>query len=146
MVVIRLSRGGNNKNPFYRIVVADSRKPRDGRYIEHIGYYNPMARGSEIRLQVEQERVTYWVGKGAIASDRVQFLLDWLEESPEAAQKAGPRKGEMKRIQAEASVKAQKKAAAEAKKAEIAPAPAAEAEASTEKPVEAKPESEGETK
>lgn len=75
MVVIRLSRGGAKKRPFYHITVADQRNPRDGRYIERVGFFNPGARGQEQRLQVDQERVGYWLDKGAQASGRVSALL-----------------------------------------------------------------------
>lgn len=75
MVVIRLSRGGSKKRPFYHIVVTDSRKPRDGGRIERIGFFNPRARGQEERLRVELERVDYWVGVGAQLSERVQGLV-----------------------------------------------------------------------
>jgi small subunit ribosomal protein S16 len=75
MVTIRLARGGAKKRPFYHLVVADSRKARDGRYIERVGYFNPVAKGQEERLNVNQERVDFWVGKGAQASDRVAKLL-----------------------------------------------------------------------
>lgn len=75
MVTIRLSRGGAKRRPFYHIVVTDSRNPRDGRYIERIGFFNPIATGGEAKLNVDRERVKYWVGKGAQASDRVAMLL-----------------------------------------------------------------------
>lgn len=75
MVTIRLSRGGAKKKPFYHIVVTDSRNRRDGRYIERVGFFNPMAKGQEVRLNVEQERVNYWIGQGAQTSDRVGKLL-----------------------------------------------------------------------
>lgn len=75
MVTIRLSRGGAKKKPFYHIVVTDSRRARDGRYIERVGFFNPMAKGQEVRLNVEKERVDYWVSKGAQTSDRVGKLL-----------------------------------------------------------------------
>ncbi len=75
MVTIRLSRGGAKKKPFYHIVVTDSRMPRDGRYIERVGFFNPMAKGQEVRLNVESERVKYWLGQGAQTSDRVGKLL-----------------------------------------------------------------------
>jgi small subunit ribosomal protein S16 len=75
MVTIRLSRGGAKKRPFYNIVVADSRRARDGRFIERVGYYNPVARGGETPLQVNQERLQYWLSRGAQASERVSFLL-----------------------------------------------------------------------
>ena len=75
MVTIRLSRGGAKKKPFYHIVVTDSRKPRDGRRIEQIGFFNPVARGNEERLRVDLERVDYWKGVGAQTSERVSKLL-----------------------------------------------------------------------
>jgi len=75
MVTIRLSRGGAKKRPFYHITVADSRNARDGRFIERIGFFNPVARGQEERLRVNLERVEYWVGKGAQTSERVAQLL-----------------------------------------------------------------------
>ena len=80
MVTIRLSRGGAKKKPFYHIVVTDSRKPRDGRRIERIGFFNPMARGQEERLRVSLERVDYWVGVGAQLSERVKGLVSEARE------------------------------------------------------------------
>jgi small subunit ribosomal protein S16 len=75
MVKIRLSRGGSKKRPFYHLTVADSRSSRDGRFIERVGFFNPIARGQEERLRVDAERVDYWVGQGAQISDRVKTLL-----------------------------------------------------------------------
>ncbi|WP_151670076.1 30S ribosomal protein S16 [Nitrincola schmidtii] len=75
MVTIRLSRGGAKKRPFYQITVADSRFARDGRFIERVGFFNPVARGQEERLRVDLERVDYWVSKGAQTSERVAQLL-----------------------------------------------------------------------
>ena len=75
MVTIRLSRGGAKKKPFYHIVVTDSRARRDGRYIERIGFFNPMAKGQEIRLNINNERVEYWISQGAQTSDRVGKLI-----------------------------------------------------------------------
>jgi len=75
MVTIRLARGGAKKRPFYHMVVTDSRSRRDGRYIERVGFYNPVAQGQEERLKVDKERVDFWIGKGAQASDRVAKLL-----------------------------------------------------------------------
>jgi small subunit ribosomal protein S16 len=74
MVVIRLSRSGAKKRPFYHIVATDIRNKRDGRYIERLGYFNPIARGQEIRLQVDLDRIDYWVEQGAQLSDRVSAL------------------------------------------------------------------------
>lgn len=75
MVVIRMARGGAKKNPFYRIVAADKRMPRDGRFIERLGFFNPTARGQEERLRMDIERVEYWLGQGAQASTRVKSLI-----------------------------------------------------------------------
>lgn len=75
MVSIRLSRSGSKKRPFYHLTVTDSRNPRDGRFLERVGFFNPVARGQEERLRVDAERVEYWVGQGAQVSDRVRKLL-----------------------------------------------------------------------
>lgn len=75
MVTIRLARGGSKKRPFYHLTVADSRNARNGRFIERVGFFNPIARGQEERLRVDQERVSYWLGQGAQASERVAQLL-----------------------------------------------------------------------
>ena len=87
MVKIRLSRSGGKKNPFYHLTVTDSRNRRDGSYIERIGYYNPVAKGGEVPLRIDTDRVTYWLGQGAQASDRVASLLKRYqkENSPTAA-------------------------------------------------------------
>jgi len=75
MVTIRLSRGGSKKRPFYHLTVTDSRRARDGRFIERVGFFNPVARGQEERLRIDNERVNYWVSQGAQLSDRVAKLL-----------------------------------------------------------------------
>ena len=75
MVTIRLSRGGSKKRPFYHFTVTDSRNARDGRFIERIGFFNPLARGQAERLRVDFERVDNWIGLGATTSDRVKQLL-----------------------------------------------------------------------
>jgi len=75
MVTIRMSRGGAKKRPFYQIVVTDSRNRRDGRFIERLGFFNPVARGNEERLRIDRERVDYWLSQGAQASERVASLL-----------------------------------------------------------------------
>ena len=75
MVVIRLSRGGAKKRPFYNIVVADSHERRDGRFIERVGFYNPMAAGAEQPLRVELDRVSHWAGVGARLSPTVERLV-----------------------------------------------------------------------
>ena len=75
MVTIRLSRGGSKRRPFYHFTVTDSRNARDGRFIERIGFFNPLARGQAERLRVDFERVDHWIGLGATTSDRVKQLL-----------------------------------------------------------------------
>ncbi len=75
MVTIRLSKGGAKKKPFYHIDVKDSRRSRDGRYIERLGYFNPAATGGEERLVVDLERIAYWKSEGAQTSDRVSTLV-----------------------------------------------------------------------
>ena len=75
MVVIRLARGGAKKRPFYNIVVADSRERRDGRFIERVGFYNPVAAGAAEKLRVAQDRVSHWVGVGAQMSPTVARLV-----------------------------------------------------------------------
>ena len=75
MVTIRLSRGGAKKRPFYHITVDDSRNSRDGRFIERLGFFNPIAQGQEERLRISLDRVEYWMGKGAQPSERVAQLI-----------------------------------------------------------------------
>jgi small subunit ribosomal protein S16 len=75
MVTIRLARGGSKKRPFYHLTVTDSRKARDGRFIERVGFFNPIARGQEVRLRVDADRVEYWQSQGAQLSDRVAKLV-----------------------------------------------------------------------
>ncbi len=85
MVVIRLSRGGAKKRPFYHMVVTDSRKRRDGSYIERIGYFNPVARGQEVRLHIEAEKLKHWQAVGAQLSDRVSALIKEFNKNSESA-------------------------------------------------------------
>ncbi len=75
MVVIRMARGGAKNRPFYNIVVADSRMPRDGRFLEKLGFYNPKASGSDQNFRIALDRVAYWVGQGAQPSDAVKKLV-----------------------------------------------------------------------
>lgn len=128
MVTIRLARGGAKKRPFYHVVVADSRTKRDGRFIERIGYFNPVAKGQEIRLDINQERIQHWTGVGAQISERVQALLNEMQlgrkekkvKKPAATQTEAP---------ADESVKAE--AASEEQPAAEAEAPEASAEKAT---------------
>ena len=75
MVVIRLARGGAKKRPFFNIVVADSRLRRDGRFIERLGFYNPVAQGAEKRVELDTARVQHWVSQGAQLTDKVRMLV-----------------------------------------------------------------------
>jgi len=84
MVVIRLARGGAKKRPFYHIVVTDSRRRRDTNYIKRIGYFNPVARGQEKRLHIDEELLHHWQTVGAQLSDRVQALVKELNKSKAA--------------------------------------------------------------
>lgn len=85
MVKIRLSRGGGKKNPFYHLTVTDSRNRRDGSYIERVGYYNPVAKGSEVPLKIDTGRVEYWLGQGAQPSDRVASLIKRFQKENASA-------------------------------------------------------------
>lgn len=75
MVTIRLSRGGSKARPFYHLTVTNSRSARNGRFIERVGFFNPVARGQEERLRIDAERLQHWVGQGAQLSDRVAQLI-----------------------------------------------------------------------
>lgn len=75
MVVIRLARGGAKKKPFYQVVVADSKRAPTGRFIENVGYFNPMAKGQAVRLNLKLDRIEHWIGNGAQTSDRVKSLM-----------------------------------------------------------------------
>ena len=145
---IRLSRGGAKKRPYYRIVVADSRSPRDGRFIERIGTYNPMlAKDSEDRVKLDEERVKHWIGQGAKPSDRVaRFLfaagLGDKPAIPEQTKKNKPKAKALERLEEKAqkakeAEEAAAAAAAEAAEAEAAPAEAPAEEAPAEEAAEA---------
>lgn len=82
MVTIRLSRGGSKARPFYHLTVTNSRSARNGRFIERIGFFNPIARGQEEKLRIDADRLAHWVGQGAQLSDRVATLV---KESQKAA-------------------------------------------------------------
>ncbi len=129
MVKIRLARGGAKKKPFYSIVATDSRKPRDSGYIERLGYFNPTARGGEIRLKVEDERLDYWKSKGAILSDRVKQLVKEYKNPEIYAKKLAKQQNKAETIK--------KKKEAEKQKL-LAETEKAEAEAKTQKETEAK--------
>lgn len=85
MVVIRLARGGQKNRPFYHVVVTDSRNSRDGRYIERLGFFNPLAKGSEERLRLDAERIEHWQSQGAQPSERVAKLIKDAKKQAAAA-------------------------------------------------------------
>ncbi|MCF4165935.1 30S ribosomal protein S16 [Zavarzinia compransoris] len=120
-VSIRLSRGGAKKRPYYRIVVANSRSPRDGRFIERLGTYNPLLpQDHEQRLTLNEERVKYWLSQGAQPTDRVAKFLGYKGIAAAPAISEQPKKSAPK-------AKAQERAKAAAEAAEAAAAAAAEA-------------------
>ena len=126
-VSIRLSRGGAKKRPYYRIVVSDTRSPRDGKYLEQIGTYNPLlAKGDANRVKLDEDRARYWLGVGAQATDRVARFLD-AAGIKERAAKLNPKKGEPgDAAKARAEEKAAKLAEAEEAAKAAAEAPAEE--------------------
>ena len=160
MLKIRLARGGAKKRPYYHIVIADSHSPRDGKFIEKVGSYNPMLPkdGAQPRVTLKSERIAEWLGKGAQPTDRVARFLsqdETLSAKVTWTQSNNPNKGqpgkkaqeraaeraqrEADRAEAEAAAKADAAAAAEAAKAEAAAAAAAPAPAAEEAPAEDAP-------
>lgn len=132
---IRLSRGGSKKRPFYRIVVAEAAAPRDGRYVERIGHYNPMvAKDNDQRLVVDGERVKHWMGLGAKPTERVQKLLASLSLTAPVEMRDQPKKSApgKKRAEREAEAAATAEAAAAEAAAAAEEAAGAEAEAPAE--------------
>ena len=85
MVKIRLTRGGAKKRPFYHIIVTDQRSARDGRNIERVGFYNPVASGAEKRVELNVERIQHWIGNGAQMTDKVADLYKQAQKAPAAA-------------------------------------------------------------
>ena len=138
MVTIRLSRSGAKKKPFFHITVTDSRKPRDGRFIERVGYFNPIAKGKETRLKVDHERVDYWIGVGASISDRVALLIKQSKFSSEEEEKYFKHKEE-KRIKSLEKKKAKALEETPAEEAAVAEEAPAEAPAAEEAPTEEAP-------
>ncbi|MXW53495.1 MAG: 30S ribosomal protein S16 [Gammaproteobacteria bacterium] len=136
MVVIRLARAGKRKNPFYHLSVTDKRNPRDGRFIERVGYYNPIARGEAVRTWVNLERVDYWISVGAIPSPKVKSIIknarmeqaiseqeDQVEEAT-----AGEDLRDQEEAAADASVEEVAEEAAEQVEGDVAEAPAEQEE------------------
>ncbi|GLQ35876.1 30S ribosomal protein S16 [Amylibacter marinus] len=124
---IRLARGGSKKRPFYRVVAADSRMPRDGRYVEKLGTYNPLlAKDSEDRVQLNMERVQYWLNEGAQPTDRVARFLEADGTLPKT-ERNNPNKAKLgKKAQERVEEKAAAKAEAEEAAKAAAEAPAEE--------------------
>ncbi|WP_324827157.1 30S ribosomal protein S16 [Qipengyuania zhejiangensis] len=132
-VAIRLSRGGAKKRPYYRIVVSDSRSPRDGKYLEQIGIYNPMLpKGDEGRVKLDEDRARHWLSVGATPSDRVHRFLD-AAGILERAAKNNPKKAEPGEA---AKERAEEKAAKVAEAEEAKKAAEEEAKAAAEAPAE----------
>ena len=143
MVIVRLAKSGAKKNPYYFITVADSRKPRDGAFIERLGFFNPSAKGSEERMRFNLERLDHWVSQGAQLSNKVQELAKDARLSPDELQAKLDTKKEKRSKRREvikakkvAELEAQAKDAKEEAPAEEAPAEAEEAPAE-EAPAEA---------
>ena len=126
-VSLRLSRGGSKKRPYYKIVVANSRSPRDGKYLEQVGTYNPLlAKDDENRVRLVEDRVRYWIGVGAQPTDRVARMLDKAGIKERAAT-VNPKKGEPgQKAKDRAEEKAEKAREAEEAAAAAAAAPAVE--------------------
>jgi len=150
-VSLRLSRGGSKKRPYYKIVVANSRAPRDGKYLEQVGTYNPLlAKDDTNRVRIIEDRVKYWLGVGAQPTDRVARMLDKAGIKERAAtnnpNKAEPGKKAKDRAEEKAEKLREAEEAAAAAAAAPAPEPAAEEapaaaeEAAAEAPAEAAPE------
>ena len=150
MVIIRLARSGAKKNPYYFITVADERRPRDGKFIERLGFFNPSASGQEERLRLDLDKLNEWVSKGAQVSDRVQTLVKEANLSPEELQakldakkaKSDAKKAAVEaRLAKEAEEKAAQEAAAKAEEeaaAKAEEAPAEEEVVAEEAPAEEK--------
>ncbi|MCI5061122.1 MAG: 30S ribosomal protein S16 [Alphaproteobacteria bacterium] len=150
-LAMRLSRGGRKKRPFYRIVVADKRMPRDGRYIERLGTYNPLlAKDDTNRVSLNEERIKHWLAEGAQPSYRVAVFLGQAGIAPMPEARNNPQKAQAsektkmriadKEEKQKAKAEAEKAAAEEAAKAEAEAAPAEEAPAEEAKADEPAPE------
>ena len=133
---IRLSRGGSKKRPFYRIVVAEASAPRDGRYVERVGHYNPMvAKDNDQRLVVNGDRVKHWLGLGAQPTERVQKLLSAVSLTDPAKMREQPKKSAPGKKRAEREAEAAEAATAEAAAAEAVAEEAPAEEAAAEEAV-----------
>ena len=132
MVTIRLARHGARKNPFYHITVADRAAKRDGRFIERVGFFNPLARGREEPLRVDLQRVDYWLSVGAQPSDRVQSLVKQARQQAQSALSAAAVVTDAVEAGADAVAAGAVEADADAAAEEAAAAPAEDDEASQE--------------
>ena len=139
MVVVRLAKSGAKKNPYYFITVADSRKPRDGAFIERLGFFNPSAKGSEERMRFNVERLDHWISQGAQLSDKVKELAKDARLSPDDLQSKLDAKKEKRNLKKDAmkakkiaELEAQAKEAAEEEATAEEEAPLAEEEAPAE--------------
>ena len=140
-IALRLSRGGAKKRPYYRIVAADSRKPRDGKYLEQIGTYNPLlAKDDENRVKLNEDRARYWIGVGAQPSDRVARFLDAAgireREARNNPNKAKPGEKATERAEEKAAKAAEAEEAAKAAEEEAKNAPAEDAAETTSESTE----------
>ena len=153
MVIIRLARSGAKKNPYYFITVADERRPRDGSFIERLGFFNPMAKGQEERLRLDLDKLNEWVSKGAQVSDRVNNLVKEAKLTPEELEakmaakkaKADAKKAAInEKLAKEAEAKAAEEAPAEEEAAPVEEAAAEETPAEEEAPAEETPAEEEE--
>ena len=145
MVIIRLARSGAKKNPYYFITVADERRPRDGAFIERLGFFNPSANGQEERLRIDLDKLQEWISKGAQVSERVISLVKEAKLTPEEYQakveakkaKSDAKKAAMaEKLAKEAEEKASEEAAAAPEEAPAEEAPAEEAPAEKNTPSE----------
>ena len=136
MLTIRLARAGAKKRPFFHITVADSRKPRDGRFVERVGYFNPISSGKEVRLEINQERIDYWLSQGAQVSDRVLTLIKEKSETPEekAKREQTKEKRRLRKVAKRVAAKPAEETPAEEPVEAAAEEPAEEA--ATEEPAE----------
>ena len=140
MVVIRLARSGAKKNPYYFITVADERRPRDGAFIERLGFFNPTAKGQEERLRIDLEKLNEWVSKGAQLSDRVLALTKEAKLTPEEfVQKVEAKKAKIAAKKAALAAKLAKEAEEAAAEEAAAEEAASEEAAAEETPAEEAP-------
>ena len=145
MVKIRLARAGAKKRPFYHLVAADSRRPRDGRFIERLGFFNPIAVGGEVRLRVNTERVDHWVARGAQLTDRAAKLVGEAREQPSLVADGGAPEADGAAAETGAEAEAAAETGSEtAAEAEPEPGPADAAESGSEEVSEASAEASAE--